>query len=189
MDTSPDIFKAEKSEAISPKKRIILREFCWENHVKSNCFEVQIALKWILGTWICGRVQACDCPVVGRSDSDEAVSGWILPKFRVLRIWANRLIILLKLCLTYLGLFSCYTFALCSGNYTHDSFFPYPFLNKSLTTLIVLFFIVVKFPVIIVKSKFNKSNASLFVKQLSNKCNSAKHRKAANKKFLWIWCM
>jgi len=50
MDTSPDIFKAEKSEAISPKKRIILREFCWENHVKSNCFEVQIALKWILGT-------------------------------------------------------------------------------------------------------------------------------------------
>jgi len=31
IDASSDIFKAEKSEAICPKKRIILGEFCWEN--------------------------------------------------------------------------------------------------------------------------------------------------------------
>jgi len=34
-DTSRDSFKARKSEAITPKKQIILREFCWEkSHIK-----------------------------------------------------------------------------------------------------------------------------------------------------------
>jgi hypothetical protein len=34
IDTSPGIFKAEKSGTVTPKKRTILREFCWENHIK-----------------------------------------------------------------------------------------------------------------------------------------------------------
>jgi hypothetical protein len=78
------MFKAGKSEAISPKKRIILREFCWENHIKINCFKVQNHFKMDLRKLSLWTVQTYDFPVVGKIDSDDAVSGWILPQFRVL---------------------------------------------------------------------------------------------------------
>jgi hypothetical protein len=60
-------------------------------------------------------------------------------------------------------------FAPYPGNYRQDisiQFLPYSFLNKNLINLIVLFLIVAKFPIITIKSKLNKHNASLFVKQL-----------------------
>jgi len=53
---------------------------------KVTAWKFKITLKWILGNSICERVQAYDYPVVGRTDSDDAVYGWMLPQFRVLRI-------------------------------------------------------------------------------------------------------